>query len=303
MYSTVASAVVMPEPSEAKESSPTLKRRQSSLDSTEAKRPKFTETSQEDSRSPPAAGANASDRSRGNGRRNGAVEERKRGQRLFGAILGTLSQSSPSAGQRKRQEVEKKQLDKLKLRHEEDEERKKHKREELLVTRRKQQKVWDEEGMRLRHRNMLAMAHFLKTKTTPPLYYKPWEMRSEEDSIIQQQISDTQDIIDREVAKFEDQRHHEDKEEADIPMGDEQKPTEQVSEKVETQDHAMDGVSETEPAVTNTEATMKDSVPPAAQKSEVNGNGVHAEHAEEPAATDDHGGEELVEGQEDDVIY
>jgi hypothetical protein len=36
-------------------------------------------------------------------------EDRKRGQRLFGGLLGTLSQSSSSAAQRRRADIEKKQ--------------------------------------------------------------------------------------------------------------------------------------------------------------------------------------------------
>lgn len=53
------------------------------------------------------------------GQRGGRDDERKRGQRLFGGLLGTLSQSSTSAAQRRRADIEKRQQDKLKNQAEE----------------------------------------------------------------------------------------------------------------------------------------------------------------------------------------
>lgn len=159
---------MLPEPSEVEEPSPTLKRRQSSIDESTPKRPRLTTDSQ-GVNSPPAPALDTNERRRSSARGSGALEERKRGQRLFGAILGTLSQSTSSAGQRKRAEIEKRQLDKLRLRREQEDLQKKEKSEELLVARRKQQNLWDEEGMRIRHKDMLAMAHFLKTKAEPTL--------------------------------------------------------------------------------------------------------------------------------------
>lgn len=120
-------------------------------------------------------------------------EERKRGQRLFGALLGTLSQSSNSTAQKRRADIERRQQDKLKLQDEEYDELKKKRREERLVIRKKEQKLYEEEAvgfffffpiggavygiltdvyffqMRTRHSNLLAMARFLKTRTEPVL--------------------------------------------------------------------------------------------------------------------------------------
>lgn len=52
------------------------------------------------------------------------VEERKRGQRLFGGLLSTLSQSSSNGQQKRRQEIEKRQQEKAKQQKVEDEGRK-----------------------------------------------------------------------------------------------------------------------------------------------------------------------------------
>jgi hypothetical protein len=77
----------------------------------------------------------------------GVGEERKRGQRLFGALLGTLSQSSSSAAQKRRADIEKRQQDKLKLQDEEYGEKKRKRREELVSQRKLQQKDFDREAV------------------------------------------------------------------------------------------------------------------------------------------------------------
>lgn len=80
-------------------------------------------------------------------RRGRPDEERKRGQRLFGALLGTLSQSSNSTAQRRRADIERRQQDKLKVQDEEYDELKKKRREERLVIRKKEQKLYEEEAV------------------------------------------------------------------------------------------------------------------------------------------------------------
>lgn len=76
-------------------------------------------------------------------RKTGADEERKRGQRLFGALLGTLSQSSNTAAQKRRADIERKQQDKLKEQDAKYDENKKRRYEELMAARRREQKVYD----------------------------------------------------------------------------------------------------------------------------------------------------------------
>ena len=73
-------------------------------------------------------------------------EERKRGQRLFGGLLGTLSQSSNSA-QKRRADIERRQQDKLKLQYEELDEQRKKKKDELVAIRWKEKRLFEEESV------------------------------------------------------------------------------------------------------------------------------------------------------------
>ena len=81
------------------------------------------------------------------------MEERKRGQRLFGALLGTLSQSSSSTAQKRRTDIERKQQAKLKQQAEEQDEKKKQKLEALLAVRRREQRKFDKQSVRSRLQN------------------------------------------------------------------------------------------------------------------------------------------------------
>jgi hypothetical protein len=145
----IASAVVVPEPEDLpRQISPSLKRRQSSLDSESSKRPRLeTQTSQHfnDARSPTLAMSPPRRKSLVIG--SGAAEERKRGQRLFGALLGTLSQTSAKPAHRRRDEIEKRQQDKLRQKDEELADEKRKQRQELDALRRKEQQLWDKQGV------------------------------------------------------------------------------------------------------------------------------------------------------------
>ena len=83
---------------------------------------------------------------------NNQLEERKRGQRLFGALLGTLSQSSSSStaqakAQSRRKDIEQKQSAKLK--HEADvfDEKKRQRLEVLNNVRRREQRVYERQAV------------------------------------------------------------------------------------------------------------------------------------------------------------
>lgn len=80
-------------------------------------------------------------------RGGGRTEDRKRGQRLFGALLGTLSQSSSTPSQKRREDIEKRQQAKLKQQEEEYDELKRKKREELISARRKEQRLYEKEAV------------------------------------------------------------------------------------------------------------------------------------------------------------
>lgn len=146
----VASAVILPEDvaEQPPPASPTLKRRQSSFSDERSKRPRLSSGGSNDKQdvgaSPPAVPVDrASDR-----RKSGQMEERKRGQRLFGALLGTLSQSSSSTAQKRRTDIEKKQQAKLKLQAEEQDEKKKQRREALMEMRKREQVKYDKQSVR-----------------------------------------------------------------------------------------------------------------------------------------------------------
>ncbi|KAL8631280.1 hypothetical protein Q9189_002963 [Teloschistes chrysophthalmus] len=118
------------------------KRRGSSFSQDSSKRPKLSSESTHDRVDAPTATDRIPDR-----RRSGQLEERKRGQRLFGALLGTLSQSSSSTAQKRRTEFEKKQQAKLKEQAEEYDEQKKQRLESIMAARRKEQKKYDKQSV------------------------------------------------------------------------------------------------------------------------------------------------------------
>ena len=146
--SVVASAIVIPEPEDLpqpREPTPpaakgqSLKRRQSDNSDTDSKRRRL---SNDDDINPPRKEPSPPRDSER--RKSRQVEERKRGQRLFGALLGTLSQGSSNAAQKRRAEIENRQRARLKEQDQEDEARRKERLEQLKERRRKEQWVYEE---------------------------------------------------------------------------------------------------------------------------------------------------------------
>lgn len=131
---------------ESVSSSLSTKRRQFSFEEGGAKRPRLSQSSAHDAEDrgskSPFGHNQPSDR-----RKNGQLEERKRGQRLFGALLGTLSQSSSSTAQKRRLDIEKKQQAKLRLQAEEYDEKKKQRLDALMDVRRREQKKYDKQSV------------------------------------------------------------------------------------------------------------------------------------------------------------
>ncbi|KAJ5560923.1 hypothetical protein N7535_009120 [Penicillium sp. DV-2018c] len=208
---TLASAVAVPD-QDTEPQSPELsgKRRKSSIAEYDVKRRRLSSqgniSPQSQRRRPSSPGVTASETTEARPTRPrgvGKEEDRKRGQRLFGGLLGTLSQSSSSAAQRRRADIEKKQQEKLKTQDVQYDELKKRRKQLRDEVRRREKPLYEREAMQTRHSNMLAIAHFLKTRTEPVLYYKPWQSRPGDESIIQQQIEEAKATIAREVAEFE----------------------------------------------------------------------------------------------------
>jgi hypothetical protein len=77
-------------------------------------------------------------------RRNFSVEEKKRGQRLFGGLVSTLSRTASGSQQQKRLEIERRQHEKAQQRRAEDEKRRSERLEGLKRTRQIEQIKFDE---------------------------------------------------------------------------------------------------------------------------------------------------------------
>jgi hypothetical protein len=120
MDTPIASAVVLPDPESPPPAAPSpasgTKRRQSSLSEQDAKRARFNGESAPANRRDSTSTANAPPAPKG--------RERGRERRLFGAVLGALSQNPATAGQKRRSEIERRQQTQRKLDDEESSQRK-----------------------------------------------------------------------------------------------------------------------------------------------------------------------------------
>ncbi|KAF9892434.1 hypothetical protein FE257_001542 [Aspergillus nanangensis] len=304
---SLASAVAIPE-QEPTIPSPDagLKRRRSSPDPDTKRRRLSSQSENKDPQQSPDRKPSSPDIARNSTRQpRGRDDERKRGQRLFGGLLGTLSQSSSSAAQKRRADIERRQQDKLKLQDEEYGELKKKRREDRLAVRMKEQRIYAEESMRTRHSNLLAMAHFLKTRSEPILYYKPWQLRSDDEATIQEQIKDVEATIAREAAEFEAQNPPEEKHEA-REGGENDHAGEEVKEQPPLPDTSAKETSETAQVASDPVGAKTNhdqgSEGARADVTSTNENHEPVHHDQTDVHRDDDGGE-VVEDQEDTVIY
>lgn len=201
MAGPIASAVVLPDELQVPTSPVNnQKRRQESITEDSAKRPRFSEDS----------AANHGHNSFKDINPAPVRREKGRERRLFGAALGALSQNSATAAQRRRSEIEKRQLAQ---RHKDDQESEKRKAERTArrkEQRWKEQKRFEKALMRTRHENLVNMAHFLQTEAEPRLYYKPWEITPDEQDRIRDQIAEAEEIVKREIEEYEARQRHED---------------------------------------------------------------------------------------------
>ncbi|PHH75774.1 hypothetical protein CDD82_4293 [Ophiocordyceps australis] len=135
-------------------------------------------------------------------------EDKKRGQRLFGGLLSTLSQTNSSSQQRRRQEIERRQLDKLQQQNAEDEKKLAEKRAATERTRLCEQITWEERVMRNRHAKELKLAQFLQTSSRPQIYFLPWRLSRSQEDEIDRQIRDTKARIARELENFKSHKEN-----------------------------------------------------------------------------------------------
>ncbi|RDW59463.1 hypothetical protein BP6252_12550 [Coleophoma cylindrospora] len=278
----IASAVILPTEAPV---SPRAKRRQSSSSETAAKRARLSISDGAGSPTTLTAPRETKPEPSAERRTSSVVEERKRGQRLFGGLLSTLSQSTSNGQQKRRQEIEKRQQEKAKQQKVEDEGRKAEKLAKLKTIRKSEQIKFEEQSMRIRHSNMLAMAHFLCTKAEPKLYYKPWEMLPGDEERIKAQIDEAEATIAREVDDFRN-RH---------PKIEEASATDEQMRESASQEAV--GEPHTESASVSQEV-----VNPATTTTTDAQVSASAEEARNEAF-ELHNGEVVVEAEEDTVIY
>nr|KMM72062.1 hypothetical protein CPAG_08361 [Coccidioides posadasii RMSCC 3488] len=307
---SIASAVALPDP-EPSSPDATLKRRQfPSQEDNNTKRRRVStsqaqSTADDTSQVSPVVPRTSVDDGKEKGRqKTGREEERKRGQRLFGALLGTLSQSSLTATQKRRADIERKQQAKLKQQDEEYDEQYRKRREELMARRRRDQVVYERESLRVRHSNLRAMARSLKTKSTPTLYYKPWQLRPEEKDIIDSQVEDAEATIAKEVEDFERRNRREtegsqpDKEAAELPPAVESRstadPTESIANNGPKPDTVGSDTNDHQEASEAQKQTTTNDIPVPPDRNE------ETAHAR---PNEDDSGEVVLEDKEDTVIY
>ncbi|KAL2064399.1 hypothetical protein VTL71DRAFT_4893 [Oculimacula yallundae] len=294
----IASAVVLPE---AEASIAPLKRRQSSASDSTSKRPRLSleassrspttlrESPQPVESSKPEPEAKVDDGAQ-NRRKSSIQEEKKRGQRLFGGLLSTLSQSTPNGQQKRRLEIEKRQHEKVKQQKEADEARRREKLADLKAIRRAEQIIYDEAEMRTRHSNLLAMANFLSTKAEPKIYYKPWELLPRDEERIKSQIKEAEATVENETVQF-DLRH------PNRPGRKEKEETSSSTTKEmvgQPQEESLSGEPQNEsPSVSKNDDTTNSlsQIPQSEQ------------HQDKKRAQEEHNGEVVVENAEDTVIY
>jgi hypothetical protein len=182
---------------------------------------------------------------------------------------------------------------------------------------------------------MRAMAGFLRTKTEPRLYYKPWELTEDEEGRIKRQLQEVEETIAREKEKEKEKEKDEAGEKGDERQVDRDRERSKSPSRGERPDsrtgtnggsHSTgeaggsittvdavkdaDGTIMTKPDVVTGDATTTP-VPAsdeasAAEKPEQEPKTVMETISNDKTVTnkeDDHGGEELEQGQEDDVIY
>ncbi|GKT53101.1 nuclear protein [Colletotrichum tofieldiae] len=110
-------------------------------------------------------------------------EEKKRGKRLFGGLLSTLSQTNTGSQHKKRREIEQRQHERAQKQRAEDEKRRTEKLARITEARLQEQIKFDEKA-----------------------YYRPWKLTKEQEGEIDDQIQDAKAVIARETEAFRDRK-------------------------------------------------------------------------------------------------
>ncbi|KAK7225763.1 hypothetical protein V2G26_013766 [Clonostachys chloroleuca] len=141
-----------------------------------------------------------------------SLEEKKRGRRLFGGLLNTLSQTNTSSHQQRRQEIEKRQQERQKKQKAEDDQKNEERFAQLREIRMGRQLEFEKEVMHQKHSRLLWQSRHLKTKAEPVIFYSPWKLTGDQENVIDEQVSAAKDLIETELQAFkEKERLHAEK--------------------------------------------------------------------------------------------
>ncbi|KAK1773401.1 pinin/SDK/memA/ protein conserved region-domain-containing protein [Copromyces sp. CBS 386.78] len=249
-------------------------------------------------------------------RKNVSMEEKKRGRRLFGGLLNTLSQTTPNkAHQHRRKEIERRQQERVQQQRVEDDRR----RTDLLAERRSfretKQVDFEERMMHRRHEKMLILAHSLRTVSEPVVYYKPWELTKEQEGIVDEQIREAEETIAKEVRQFEVKHGRRPKIESKVqPKAEIPPPSTHDDEVMKEQDQVGEQPNKSSEDANNgaVPSLSSEGMPPpgpaaaeAVPPSTSTGDdkGVTAASIDTTTHDQDHDGDEMIQDGEDMVIY
>ncbi|KAF1344796.1 pinin/SDK/memA/ protein conserved region-domain-containing protein [Delphinella strobiligena] len=224
---SLASAVVLPEasPSPPPQSAGTKRTQPEHLeqgDASSAKRQRTSDTLAENATShdeakavPPAVHPDRGHKTSAASKSTvDETKDKRRNQRLFGALLGGLGGGGAAASRaprdsavaKRRQEQEERRKDEARKREAELAERQQERLKKLNEERKIQQRRVYERDLRVQHSNMRARANYLQTEAEPRVYYEPWKLRPEEEETIKRQKEDVEIQIDKDLDDLADLR-------------------------------------------------------------------------------------------------
>ena len=165
--------------------------------------------------------------------------------------------------------------------------------------------------IRIKHSNILAQAHFLQTQTEPRLvsiassskapvahafyqYYRPWELLPKDEDRVKRQVEEARGLISREIQQLDGTystsphaSSHMNSKEADLNAAEHsQESTDAIGKDPANKDIEDSKVNGTDPADVEMSENSRRSVEPS-----------------EPGKDAPDDGGEVVEGEEDTVIY
>ncbi|KAI0428605.1 pinin/SDK/memA/ protein conserved region-domain-containing protein [Xylaria sp. FL1042] len=133
-------------------------------------------------------------------------EEKKRGRRLLGGLMNTLSQANAGSQHRKRQDIERRQQAKSTQQRAEEERLRMQRLSKLEAVRKAEQLKFDEQVLKTKHTDLLAKARYLQTKARPKIFYLPWELTRTQEDTIRDQIQQTEKMVEKELAEFKERK-------------------------------------------------------------------------------------------------